>query len=216
LDFRDKFVEIFGEPDMATTRLHELRRSVQQIGESVSEYMNRLRILVLKAHDGLSHKNRERFIVSNFTLGLRDKNLSTALMMASVKNSAEAERKAVESESARANARIKRAYANFLPDESEQQVQQDYSESQYERGGPQDGYDNNMAAFGTQRGGRGGPARGGFFRVPRGGRGRGGGRGNCFNCGESGRFRAECPYPQESSTFPKPKPSPQGPSQCPL
>ena len=37
--------------------------------------MNRLRLLVMRAHPELSHKERERILVSSFTLGLRDHEL---------------------------------------------------------------------------------------------------------------------------------------------
>ena len=118
-DFREKLIEVFGEPDMATARIHELRRAEQQYGEPISEYMNRLRLLVMRAHPELSHKERERILVPSFILGLRDHELSTSLTMASVTSSAEAERRATEGESARRNARSKRSYSNYLPEPSE-------------------------------------------------------------------------------------------------
>ena len=208
LDFREKLVEVFGEPDMATARLHELRRAEQQYGEPIGDYMNRLRLLVMRAHPELSHKERERILVPNFILGLRDHELSTSLTMASVSSSADAERRATEGESARRNARNKRSYSNFLPEPSEVPTEPVVGPSTNN-----DFEENACAAFGIQRGNRGGAFGGRFSR----GRGRGGWtrggpvRGKCFNCGEAGHYRSECPHPQDPTTFPQPR---QGQFQC--
>ena len=73
LDFREKLIEVFGEPNMATARMQDLSRASQEVGESIGYYMNRMRLLVMRAHPDLSHKERERILISNFELGPRDK-----------------------------------------------------------------------------------------------------------------------------------------------
>ena len=72
LDFREKLIEVFGEPDMATARMQNLSRASQEVGKSIGDYMNRMRLLVMRAHPDLSHNERERILISNFQLGLRD------------------------------------------------------------------------------------------------------------------------------------------------
>ena len=62
----------------------------------------------MRAHPDLSHKERERILVSNFQLGLREQELATSLAIATLATSAEAERKDAEGESAKKNARIKK------------------------------------------------------------------------------------------------------------
>ena len=53
--FREKLLEIFGEPDTVHASMQELGRTAQERDEPISEYMNRVRLLVIKAHKDLSH-----------------------------------------------------------------------------------------------------------------------------------------------------------------
>ena len=53
LEFREKLLDIFEEPDMATAYLGALAAVAQDREESISEYMHRFRLLVLKAHPTL-------------------------------------------------------------------------------------------------------------------------------------------------------------------
>ena len=201
LDFREKLVEIFGEPDMATARLHELKKAEQQYGETISEYMNRLRLLVLRAHPDLAHKDRDRILTTEFISGLRDQKLSMALSMASIQSSADAERKATEGDSVRKNAKSKKAaYTHCMPEQPEEQLGDPYEEAEGAVGGAED----LTAAFGEQRGGRGGAFVGRPFRGF-GGRGRGGAfgvatrgamRGSCYSCGVVGHYQSNCPKRQ--------------------
>ena len=66
LDFREKLIEEFGEPDMATARMQDLSRASQEAGEFIGDYMNRMRLLVMLTHPDISHKERERILISNF------------------------------------------------------------------------------------------------------------------------------------------------------
>ena len=37
LDFREKLIKVFGEPDMATARMQDLSRASQEVGESIGD-----------------------------------------------------------------------------------------------------------------------------------------------------------------------------------
>ena len=89
LDFWKKVIEVFGEPDMATARLIELSKACQDVGESIGDYMNRMRLLVMRAHPDLNHKEREQILISNFQLGFREQELAASLTVASITTSAE-------------------------------------------------------------------------------------------------------------------------------
>ena len=207
LDFREKLVEVFAEPDMATAWLHELKKAEQKYGETIGEFMNRLRLLVLRAHPDLSHKDRDRILTTEFISGLRDHKLSMALSMASIQSSADAERKATEGESVRNNAISRRAtYAHYLPKQPEEQLEDSDSEAEGAAGG-----EGLRATFGQQRGGDRGvafdarPFRG-FSGKWRGGSNRGSMRGLCYTCGEAGHYQAHCPQRQEQAGVPNDSP----------
>ena len=152
-DFREKLIEVFGVPDFATSRL--LKEAEQQYGETIGDFMNRLRLLVMRAHSDLGYKERERILISSFILGLRDQKLSTSLSMASVSSSAEAERRATEGESAKRNARNKELNSNCLPKHAE--VPNETAEgSELVQAISATTTQIHSAAFGVQRGGRGG------------------------------------------------------------
>ena len=53
--FREKLVEVFEDPDLANAHLNALSNVLQNRDESISDYMHRVRLLVLKAHPDLSH-----------------------------------------------------------------------------------------------------------------------------------------------------------------
>ena len=146
LDFREKLIEVFGEPDMATARMQDLSRASQETGESIGDYMNSMRLLVMRAYPDLSHKEQERILISNFQLGLRDQELATSLAIATLSTSADAERKAREGESAKKNARIKKSYLNYMstdyPDEHFEIESAGYESFFYDEGG-----ENIAAAF---------------------------------------------------------------------
>ena len=71
--FLKKFVEVFEEPDLATAYLNALASLSQTRDESISDYMHRARLLVLKAHPDLAHASRERILITSFLLGLYDR-----------------------------------------------------------------------------------------------------------------------------------------------
>ncbi|MCP6769609.1 hypothetical protein NL529_32655, partial [Klebsiella pneumoniae] len=53
---RDKLVHIFNEPNTVQSSLQELGRVVQDREETISAYMNRLRVLAVKAYPDLTHE----------------------------------------------------------------------------------------------------------------------------------------------------------------
>ena len=115
LEFREKLIEVFEEPDMATAYLNELSSINQERDESMSVFMHRVRLLVLKAHPDVSAAARERILVHHFLVGLHDKQLAASLAVAKVQTASEAERLAAEGESVRRDQRSRRSNFNYLP-----------------------------------------------------------------------------------------------------
>ena len=58
LCFKEKLVEVFKEPDLATAYLNALASLLQTRDESISDYMHCARLLVIKAHPDLAHAPR--------------------------------------------------------------------------------------------------------------------------------------------------------------
>ena len=77
-------MNIFGEPDMATTRLQELTLCSQDNIETIMQFMIRLRLLVMKAHPTFSHKDKYRVLVLYFLLGLRDRLLAVPISVTAI------------------------------------------------------------------------------------------------------------------------------------
>jgi hypothetical protein len=61
LSFREKLIEVFEEPDLATVYLNALANVSQKRDEAISDYMHRVRLLVLKAHPDLDNASREGY-----------------------------------------------------------------------------------------------------------------------------------------------------------
>ena len=114
LAFREKLIEIFKEPDLATAHLNELASISQHRDESVSNFMRRVRTLVGKAHPDLAQPARERILVTSFLLGLYDRQLAASLAVATIHDSSDAERLAAEGESVRRCLKNRRSYMNLL------------------------------------------------------------------------------------------------------
>ncbi len=116
LQFREKLIEVFQEPDLATVYLNALSNVAQERDESISDYMHRVRLLVLKAHPDLDSTSRERILVTSFRMGLYDRQLAASLAVARLQTAAEAERLAAEGEAVRHDQRSRRSGSNFLPE----------------------------------------------------------------------------------------------------
>ena len=116
LGFREKLVEVFEEPDIATAYLNALAGLFQTLDESISDNMHRARLLVLKAHPDLSHASRKRIIITSFFLGLYDRKLASSLAVVKIQTAADAERLAAEDEGVRRDQRSRRSTNNFLPE----------------------------------------------------------------------------------------------------
>ena len=114
LAFREKLLEVFEEPDMATAYLNELATVPQDREETISEYMVWVRLLVLKAHPNLEHSARERILITSFMLGLHDKQLAASLAVVNVQTAAEAERLAAEGEAVRRDQKSRKSSGNYI------------------------------------------------------------------------------------------------------
>ena len=119
LAFQEKLLEVFNEPDMATAYLNALATETQGRAETISEYMHRVRLLVLKAHPNLEHLARERILITSFMLRLNDKQLAASLSVVKVKRATEAEQRAAEGETVRRDQESRKSSGNyFLPSTS--------------------------------------------------------------------------------------------------
>ena len=105
LPFREKLIEVFEEPDLATAYLNAFASLSQTRDETISKYMNRARLLVLKAHPDLAHASRERILITSFLLGLYDRQLASSLAVVKIQPAADAERLAAEGEAVRRDQR---------------------------------------------------------------------------------------------------------------
>ncbi len=114
LAFREKLLEVFEEPDMATAYLNALATVTQDREETISGYMHRVRLLVLKAHPTLEHSARECILITSFMLGLHDKQLAASLAVVKVQTAAEAERLAAEGEAVRLDHKSRKSSGNYL------------------------------------------------------------------------------------------------------
>ena len=116
LAFREKLVKVFEKPDLATANLNALAGQSQTRDESISDYMNRARLLVLKAHPDLAHASRERILIKGFLLGLYDHQLASSHAVVKIQTAVNAERLAAEGEAVRRDQRARRSTNNFLPE----------------------------------------------------------------------------------------------------
>ena len=109
-----KLVEVFEEPDFATAYLNALASLSQTRDESISDYMHRARLLVLKAHPDLAHASRKRILITSFLLGLYNRQLASSLAVVKIQTAADAERLTAEGEAVRRDQRSQRSKSNFL------------------------------------------------------------------------------------------------------
>jgi len=107
--FRDKLVEIFTEPDLIQAYIQKLARVAQDRDEEILIYMNRVRLLVLRAHPDLEHSERERILIATFIRKLYDRGLRLNLATLGLKTSADAERVAMSKKSIRKENRLQKA-----------------------------------------------------------------------------------------------------------
>ena len=112
--FRKKLLEVFKEPDMTTAYLNELATVTQDREETISEYMHRVRLLVLNAHPTLEHSTRERILITSFMLGLHDKQLAASLAIVKVQTAAEAKQLSAESDAVRCDQKSRKSSGNYL------------------------------------------------------------------------------------------------------
>ena len=87
LAFREKLIEVFEKPDLATAYLNKLSSISQYREETISDYMRRVRRLVNKAHPDLAQNAREQILVTSYLLGLYDRHIASSLAVAKIKDS---------------------------------------------------------------------------------------------------------------------------------
>ena len=114
LEFREKLLEIFEEPDMATAYLGAFAAVAQDREETISEYIDRVRLLVLTAHLTLEHAARERILITSLMLELYNRQLAANIAVVTVQTAAEAERLAAEGKVVRRDQRTRKYTGNYL------------------------------------------------------------------------------------------------------
>ena len=204
LFFRERLIEVFQEPDLATTHMNSLAGLAQTRDETITEYMHRARLLARKAHPELTHASRERILITHFLLGLYDRQIAQSLAVAQIKTAAEAERLAVEGEAVTRDVRARRYLNNFHPEEACDEPLDD--EDDYLQEAQDDGDDDLAAALpstsANQRGnstGRTGERRKATVST------------RCDGCKQFGHFRSECP---RGRRFNNARPQPRFPLEC--
>ena len=206
LPFREKLVEVFEEPDLATAYLNALASLAQTRDETISDYMHRARLLVLKAHPDLAHSSRERIFVTCFLLGLYDRQLASSLAVVKIQTAADAERLAAESKAVRRDQRPPRSLNNFLPEEACGEPPDDENDFYPEPESVDDKDGDLVAALpasGTnQRGnptGRLAERRKATATI------------RCYGCGQYGHYRFDCPRGRRSNSV---RPQARFPLEC--
>ena len=188
LPFREKLIEVFAEPDLATAYLSALSGFSQERDETIAEYMLRLRLLVLKAHPDMPHAHRERILITSFVNGLYDRQLAASLAVVKPTSASEAQRIASEGEAVRRETRSRRTTTNVLADGASggraEEDDDDYGEVDDD-----EGEEDISAALGDARFRRGNNS----YSGQRGERRKATSATKCYGCDQYGHYKADCP-----------------------
>lgn len=99
--------------------MQELVRVKINCDESISDLMNRVRLLVLTANRSVTHKERKKILVSHFIRKLNDNRLALQISTMSPTNEAEEERMANAGDGIRAEQRARRAAGGYVAPEAD-------------------------------------------------------------------------------------------------
>ena len=143
--------------------------------------MHRVRLLVLKAHPNLENSAHERILITNFMLGLHDKQHAAFVAVVKVQAATEAVRLAAERLRVRRDQKSRKSSGNYLLPSASHELESEREEMNLSK------EEQLMATLADLR------ARRGNSTEQRFGRRKTTSFTECYTCGQYGHYKSDCP-----------------------